>query len=189
MATSPRRSNTGGRAPKAAPNMVPVFATLAIVVVAAVAVAVMNQPKDSEASGQGAATGAPAPAASDIFGDIDTSPERFMRKTGGSGQPATTNNAPPGLADAPIFAEARKLAAEATLLVNEALAAEKAGDVETWRTKGIAGREKFEHIMEMTADWEIGLIGQWGSNDAQLKKISVEIDVWRKLMTKVRKVH
>lgn len=188
MAPQNRRAAAGGRA-KSAPNMVPVFATLGVVLVAAATVALMNQPKDAEASGGAEKSTTPVATGADIFGDIDTSPERFMRKESGSGKPATTHNAPPGLADHPTFQEARKLAAEATVLVNEAVAAEKAGDVETWRTKGIAGREKFEHIMEMTADWEIELITTWGSNEAQLKEISAEIDRWRKLMTKVRKVH
>ncbi|MEZ6017140.1 MAG: hypothetical protein R3F49_18630 [Planctomycetota bacterium] len=167
------------------------IATIGVVVVAALGVAVMTQ-KAKSGTNDAATVTAPGPTpGSNPFADINTDPEALMRKSsgGGSKRPPTTNNAPPGLADSPIFAEARTIAKEATELVNAALAAEKAGDVETWRTKAIAGRDKLDHVLEMTADWEIGLIEQWGSNEAQLIQISREIDVWRKLLTKVRKVH
>lgn len=193
MATQPRsaQAQTTGRAPRratqAAPNLLPVFATLAVVVVAALAVALMTKKKKEEVPAGGntpAAVGGANP-----FADINTDPEQFKRAGSGTARSTTTNNAPPGLADAQVFADARKLAAEASLLVDEAAVAEKAGDTETWRTKSIAAREKFDEVMVMTSDWEIDLIATYGSNDAQVMQIGAEIDVWRKKMNKVRKVH
>jgi len=177
------------RAPSAAPNLLPVFATLAVVVIAALVVAMMTKESKKEAPAAGDASAAPAGTGANPFADIDTNPDQFKRKGGGSDRPATTDKAPPGLADAQVFADARKLAAEATELVDEALVAETAGDTETWRTKSIAARDKFDEVMVMTSDWEIDLITTYGSNDAQVKNIGAEIDVWRKKMNKVRKVH
>lgn len=195
MAVQSRRATAqpSERAPrrpqKSGPSFLPIATLLGLVVLAALVVALMTK-KDKETT-QAASTdsAAAASAGESPFGDIDTDPSRFMRKGGGSGQPATTNTAPPGLADEQVFADARKLAAEATKLIEEAGAAEKAGDTETWRTKSIAAREKLDEVMVMTADWEIGLITTYGSNDAQVKRISAEIDAWRKQMNKVRKVH
>lgn len=190
MASSTRRERTEARAPRQkAPSMLPVIATIGVVVLAALVVTVMTQKaKEKENAASSAASGGSASVESNPFAHIDTSPERLMRKGSGSSLPATTHDAPPGLADAQVFQDARVIAAEGKALVEAALAAEKAGDVETWRAKAIEGRDKLEHVIEMTADWEIDLIQKWGSSEAQLKQISAEIDTWRKLLNKVRKV-
>lgn len=195
MATPSRRASAQPadraprRAPSAAPNLLPVFATLAVVVIAALVVALMANKDKEEAQAAGDTSAATAGSGTNPFADINTDPDQFKRTGSGSGTTASTNNAPPGLADAQVFQDARKLAAEATLLVEEALAAQKAGDNETWRTKSIAARDKFDQVMVDTSDWEIELITTYGSNDAQVKRIGAEIDVWRKKMNSVRKVH
>jgi hypothetical protein len=195
MATQSRRAQTQPseraprRAPRAAPNLLPVFATLGVVIVAALVVTLITKEDKAATQAAGDAAKATAGTGTNPFADIDTDPDQFKRASSGSSRPATTNDAPPGLADAQVFADARKLAAEAMQLVEEALAAEKAGDTETWRTKSIAARDKFDQVLWDTSDWETGLITTYGSNDAQVKKIGAEIDVWRKKMNSVRKVH
>lgn len=169
--------------------MLPIAATLGVVVVAALIVAVLNQKANNLPVEAATTPASSAAAAESVFGDIDTSPERFMRKSSGQGRPATTNNAPAGLADAPIFVEARALAKDGTDLVKAALAAEKVGDTETWRTNAIAGREKLERALEITAVWQDELSTTWGSNDVQVQQIGDEVGVWVKQLGKVRKVH
>jgi hypothetical protein len=195
MAVTPSRraqAQPAERAPrrpsKPAPNLLPVFATIGVVVLAALSVALMTKKGKDEAQ---AASGTTAGAAggTNPFADIDTDPEQFMRKGDGTGRPATTHDAPPGLADAPVFQDARKIVAEAKVLVDAALAAEKAGDNAVWSEKANAAREKLEQAMEMTAVWQFDLEGQWGSNDAQLRDIQAEIETWGKLLKKVRKAH
>jgi hypothetical protein len=177
------------RAPKAAPNLLPVFATLGVVVLVALVVTLMaNKAKDEDVAQAAGDTSATATGTgANPFSDINTDPEQFMRKSGDASRPATTHNAPPGLADAPVFQEARKIVAEAKVLVEAAVAAEKAADNAAWSEKANAAREKLEQAMEMTAVWQFDLESQWGSNDAQLRQIQAEIETWGKLLKKVRK--
>jgi len=193
MATPTRRSRSNEPAPRssrnATPNMVPVFATVGLVVVAALGVAIATKKSEKDA-GPSAPADSSAATASNIFGDIDTSKERFMRTPGGgSSREKETHDAPPGMADEPVFQEARKIAAEAKTLVEGALAAEKAGDVPTWGAKAKEAREKLDRALEMTADWHIDLGLKWGSRDAQLLRIDAEIATWRKMLSQVRKAH
>ena len=183
-----RSSHSAGRAQNSAPNMIPVFVTIGVVVVAALGVAVMTQPPP-EGERDPAATAEPSEEAVSnsgqaAFGDIDTSREAISR--GGS---KLSNKAPAGLADHPAFTEGRDLAAKAKVLLDAALAARKAGDEDTYRTKGSAALVNYEEAMRVTSDWEINLIDEYGSKDRQVDKIGKEIDRWRKLMNKVRKVH
>ena len=169
--------------------MVPVFATVALVVVAALGVAIATKKSEStDAPAAPADTG--SADAANIFGDIDTSKDRFLRTPGsGSKREKETNAAPPGMADEPVFQQARQIAAEAKTLVDAALAAEKSGDVATWGAKAKEAREKLDRALEMTADWHIDLGLKWGSRDAQLLRIDAEIATWRTMLSKVRKAH
>jgi hypothetical protein len=166
--------------------MVPVFAGLGVVIVAALAVTMMIK-KPSEASETTQQPAAGSSTVQDVFSDIDKTVPTPMRK-GGKGR-ATTNNAPPGLAENAAFAEGRKLAAEATTLYDEAVAANKAGDRDTYAAKASLAREKYERALEVTADWQINLIAEWTSTDVQVEAISKEIEGWHEKLNKVRKVH
>lgn len=195
MATQSRRAlpqsteRAPRRAPSAAPNLLPVFATLAVVVLAALGVTLMTKKSKEVAQAAGDAPPTASGTAASPFADIDTNPEQFKRKGGGSDRPATTDNAPPGLAEAPIFLEARTIVAEAKVLVDAALAAQKAGDDATWSEKANAAREKLEQALEITAVWHDDVGRKWGSKDAQVERIDAEVATWNKLLTKVRKAH
>jgi hypothetical protein len=198
MAIEPRRAlaQPSERAPrrptKAAPNMLPVFATMGVVVLLALGVTLMTKKQKDEAHAAANAPAETAGAGASPFSDINTDPAQFMRPKGGksaSGRPATTNNAPPGLADATVFLEARAIVAEARVLADAALAAEKAGDATVYSEKANAAREKLEQSFEMTAVWYDDLLQKYGSNDAQIRKIDAEVETWQKLLAKVRKAH
>ena len=182
------RSRAGDRQKAAAPSLLPVFATIGVVVVAAMAVAVMSSPKEEPAD----TTPTDEPTAEETnaafnnaFGDVDTSPSARSR----SGRVAMQNRAPAGIAEAAAFQQGRALAAEAKELYAAALAAQKAGDETTYREKAIAARDKYDEAMFVTADWEIDLLDKYGSDDRQVAKIGKEIDTWRKQMNKIRKVN
>lgn len=166
--------------------MVPVFAGLGVVLVAALAVTLMIK-KPSEAAEPEQKPAAGAGTVQDVFSDVDKTIEMPVRK--GSKSAGLTNNAPPGLADHATFAEGRKLAAEATTLYDEAVAAQKAGDAATYAAKATEAREKFDRALEVTADWQIDLISKYSSKDVQVDAISKEIDRWQDKLKKVRKVH
>jgi len=185
MAQTQRDPNARRRPGGNAPNMLPVFVGLFVVVVAALGVAVMSQSAKDKAAGQGAPA-VETGGATNVFDDIDTSPEQFMRKGSGA-KKTTTHDAPPGLAEAAVMVEARGLAQEGAALVSAALAAEKSGDQDAWRTNAASAREKYERALEITADWHSDLIVKWGSSDAQLQKIEAEVGVWQKQLGRVRK--
>ena len=87
-----------------------------------------------------------------------------------------------------MFQEARALAEQARELFREATTAQKAGDLDTYREKAVQVRDKLDRAMTITADWEVELITTYGSDDRQVVALGKEMDGWRKILNKVRKV-
>ncbi len=167
------------------PNMMPVILAMAVLVGGALLVAVMqNKKKDQEAAAAKTATEQKAAAddAPSPFGDRDNSP-----KTRDGGRMAMKNTAPAGLAETALWVEAKKLGDRGIELVKEATKARKAGDEETFRTKGLEGRELLEEAVLNTGDWIIDL-DMAHPGDRQVDKLSRERGRWQDHMKKVRKI-
>lgn len=166
--------------------MAPVFLAMAALVGGALVVAVMqNKKKEQESAAQAAdaAKEAALPPPVDVFGDRDNSP-----KARGGGRMAMGNTAPLGLDETPLWVESKALGAKGIALVKEAVAARKKGDEETFRSKGVEGRDILDEALMNTGDWIIDLIAAH-PEDRQVDRLSRERSRWADHMNKVRKIH
>ncbi len=162
--------------------MMPVFVAMAVLVGGALLVAVMqNKDKDKKAAAA-AAQPAETPQASNPFADRDNDPKgRDGSKIG------TQNTAPEGLAETPIWADSKVMADKGMALVKEAIAARNKGDEETFKKKGIEGRDLIDEALMNTGDWLIDLQEQH-PNDRQVDRIGRHRIRWGDALKKVRKI-
>ena len=84
---------------------------------------------------------------------------------------------------------AREIAARANeayeldALAQQAL---KKKDNETYLTKGVETRNRFNSLLEETAEWETGLVDTYGEDDRRVKQIMAERDKWFRVIGKYK---
>ena len=172
---SPARGQSRG------PNLTPLIGLVGLAIVAIVVAALAAQNRErKEAAAQ---TQEPPPEV-DPFADIV--PGKSV--TLGPGRRAAVDLAPSGLSTTPLWVEALAKAEQAFGLIEEAEAAEAAGDTATFARRAATARSLLNQALEDTALWEEEIDAKYSSEDRQVREIKRERTRWFGLVKKYRKV-
>ena len=93
--------------------------------------------------------------------------------------------APPNMDQTPIWVEAKTMADQGKTLIDEALVAQKKGDEDTYRDKGLRGAKLLEDARTKCVDWWIDQYDKY-PGDIQLERMSRQMKSWTKARKKVR---
>jgi len=162
--------------------MGPVILIVGLIAAIGGALIVMNAGKNKEKQNNAAPAGEQedAPSGPSPFDDVDLN-------VPGSGRAKMVDISPPGLMEKAQFKKAEAFANEGIALMKAAIEADKAGDSDTYREKGLAAKAKLISAMEESTDWWMDLDERY-PNDLQIKKIARVREKWSKALGKVRKI-
>lgn len=158
----------------------PVFAILGIVVLAGAVMAFLGA-KKAEENQSGTKAQEPEKEWQDPFAGVD-----IKVKLPADGR-RLKDISPPGLMETAIFKKAEILAQEGQTLADQALAAQKEGDIERFRTLGLQAREKLLDATRQTADWWLDLNDKY-PDDRQVEQISRKRDRWDRSLKPLRAI-
>lgn len=96
---------------------------------------------------------------------------------------------PEGLLAEPTWVKARALADRGLAFGREALKAKEAGDYAGYNAMGAKAREAFDEALEVTAEWELGLIEEYGDTHPQVRQIVRARSDWFDQLKLFRKTH
>ncbi len=160
--------------------MGPVILIVGLIAAIGGALIIMNSAKKKEEQQEGAPAQQNAPSGPSPFDDVSLN-------VPGSGRAKMVDISPPGLMETATFMKAEAFANEGIALMKAAIEADKGGDQETYRAKGLAAKAKLILSMEESTDWWMDLNEKY-PNDIQVKKIARVREKWSKALGKVRKI-
>lgn len=160
--------------------MGPVIAIVGLLAVVGGALILMNGAKKKEKQNEAAPVQQDAPSGPSPFADVDL-------KLPGGDRAKMVDASPPGLMESAEFKEAAAFGQEGLDLMKAAFAADKAGDIDTYREKGLAAKAKLILAMEASTDWWMDLNEKY-PNDRQIKLIARQREKWSRALSKVRKI-
>ncbi|MBL6720609.1 MAG: hypothetical protein ISQ08_04285 [Planctomycetes bacterium] len=126
----------------------------------------------------------------DPFDDSARSvPKPAATGPGGGAQSSKGYDASPAdLLSEPDWVRAKELAAQADALMEEAAAAEAAGNNALFLEKAVAARTRYEEAAGLVVDWELDIRNEYGDGDVKVRVIVREITRWAKAIRKYRKL-
>lgn len=160
--------------------MGPVILIVGLLAAVGGALIVMNGAKNKEKQSESTPPPQDAPSGPSPFADVDL-------KVPGSDRAKMVDVSPPGLMESAEFKKADALGSEGISLMKEAFEADKAGDRDAYREKGIAAKQKLILAMHASTDWWMALDEKY-PNDRQIKLIARQREKWSKALGKVRKI-
>ncbi|MDF1837162.1 MAG: hypothetical protein P1V35_04785 [Planctomycetota bacterium] len=177
---SPRRASR-----KKAPSLAPLYGGIGIVILAIIAVAISQKDKDARDAAKNREQ--PVQESSNPFADIPAGtkvvPSPFESGSSASHSPSAT-----GLLASAVWVEAKAKAELAKTTLQEAKAADEAGDRKKYKRMAVEARDLYSAAIDSTAQWEYDISESHGESDSQVSTVRSLRATWFDQHRKLRSV-
>jgi len=170
---------------KKAPSLAPLYGAIGIAVLAIIAVAMAQKDKDAREAAKNRVK--PTQETVNPFDDIPAGSKVVVSpfESGSSGDhtPSAT-----GLLAAAVWTEAKASAEKAKTTLQEANAADQAGNRKKYKRLAVEARDLYQEAIDSTAQWEYDISEEHGESDSQVSKVRSLRATWFDQHKKLRSV-